>query len=454
MKRGQIIEIKIEEIKFPSVGIGYYEKKKIKVKNATLGQIVKIRISKNRSDVAEGKVLEVIEKSDIEVESFCEHFGSCGGCLRQTIPYDEQLKIKMTSVKKLLDEGNISDYIFEDIIGSPEIYEYRNKMEYSFGDEEKGGILNLGMHKKGRYHDVVTTDKCKIVDEDYNIILSGTLEFFRNNDVPKYNKNSFEGFLRQLVIRKSKNTKEILVGLSGNHKYEIDDKILSNYVDMLKKLELNAEIVGILFIKNDGIADMVQGEIEILFGREYYMEELMGLKFKVSFYSFFQTNPVGAEVLYKKAMEYTGSADEKTVFDLFSGTGTIGQIASKNAKKVIGIEIIEDAVRSANENAELNCIENCTFIAGDVFEVLDNVREKPDVIIVDPPRAGIMEKTLGKILDYKVDQITYISCNPKTLVDNLVFMEKRGYKVERVCCVDMFPHTGHVETCVSLKKIE
>jgi 23S rRNA (uracil-5-)-methyltransferase RumA len=221
---------------------------------------------------------------------------------------------------------------------------------------------------------------------------------------------------------------------------------------VLKNLELSADIVGILFIKNDGIADMVQGEIEILFGREYYMEELMGLKFKVSFYSFFQTNPAGAEVLYKKAMEYTGSADEKTVFDLFSGTGTIGQIASKNAKKVIGIEIVEDAVRSANENAKLNGIENCDFIAGDVFEVLDNVSEKPDVIIVDPPRAGIMEKTLGKILDYKVDQITYISCNPKTLVENLIFMEKRGYKVEKVCCVDMFPHTGHVETVVLMSR--
>ncbi len=451
MKRGQIIELKIDEMSFPALGIGYYEGKKVKVKNAIKGQTLEVRIKKNRSDYAEGRLLNVIKPSEYEVESFCEHFGRCGGCSRQTVPYDTQVHIKRDMVKKIIDELGFKNVEFEGIISSPNIYKYRNKMEYSFGDEEKGGELQLGMHKKGRFHDVVTVDKCMLVDQDFNSILSATLEYFKKKNIPRYNKNTCVGFLRHFTIRKSQSTGEILLGLSASTQIEID---WQEFVDMLLSIEIVGKIVGILWIKNDGISDVVQGEIETVYGRDYYMEKLMGLDFKVSFFSFFQTNTAGAELLYKKAIEYVGATDGKEVFDLFSGTGTIGQIMSKGAKKVIGVELIEDAVVAANQNAKLNGLDNCTFIAGDVFKVLEEVKTKPDVIVVDPPRAGIQEKAMNKILSYGVDEITYISCNPKTLAQNLLMAKASGYDLKKVCCVDMFPHGPHVETVVLLSKLE
>lgn len=447
MKRGQLIELKIEDMRFPAVGIGYYEGKKVKVKNAIKGQLVEVRIKKNRTDYAEGKLQQVLEPATNEVDSFCPHFGRCGGCARQTIPYEEQVSMKTGMVKAIIEESGFEDFEFEAPIMSPEIYHYRNKMEYSFGDEEKGGPLQLGMHKKGRFHDVVTVDQCMLVDEDYNTILSATLKYFVDKGVPRYNKNIMEGYLRHFTIRKSPNTGEILLGLSASTKVDVD---LKPFVEMLTALEIKGEIVGIVWIKNDGIADVVQGDIEVLYGREYYMEKLLGLDFKVSFFSFFQTNTKGAELLYKKVIDYTGATEGKEVFDLFSGTGTIGQIMAGAAKSVTGVEIVEDAVKAANENAALNNLDNCHFIAGDVFKVLDELDHTPEVIVVDPPRAGIQEKALLKVLNYGVDQITYVSCNPKSLGDNLITARKNGYTVERVCCVDMFPHTPHVETVVQM----
>lgn len=451
MRRGQVIELKIEEMRFPAVGVGYFEGKKVKVKNAIKGQLIEARIKKNRSDYAEAGLVQVLEPSASEVASFCPHFGRCGGCARQTVPYDEQVAMKTEMVRSIIEESGFEAFEFETPIKSPEIYHYRNKMEYSFGDEEKNGPLQLGMHKKGRFHDVVTVDQCMLVDEDFNTILRATLDYFVEAGTLRYNKNTMEGFLRHFTIRKSQNTGEILLGLSASTQGSVD---LTAFVERLLSLTIKGQIVGILWIKNDGIADVVQGEIEVLYGREYYMETLMGLDFKVSFFSFFQTNPEGAELLYQKVIDYTGATEGKEVFDLFSGTGTIGQIMAGSAKRVIGVEIVEDAVRAANENAELNKLENCNFIAGDVFKVLDELDHTPEVIVVDPPRAGIQEKALMKILGYGVPQITYVSCNPKSLGDNLITARKNGYTIERVCCVDMFPHTPHIETVVKLIKVD
>ena len=450
MKRNELIEVKIEEIKFPNKGIGFYEDKKIIIKNALLGQTVSARVKKKRKDKVEANLVEIIKKADYEVDPFCIHYGKCGGCQNQTIPYEKQLELKSNMVKKLLDNEGIENYKFEGIIKSPNIYHYRNKMEYSFGDECKGCEMTLGMHKRGRFHDVVTVNECKIAQNDSNIILKATLDYFKKNNIPKYNKKTQnEGFLRHLVVRKSPKTNEILIGLSASTFIEID---LKPYVDELLNLNLEGTIVGILWIKNNGIADIVSGDIEILYGQTYYTEELFDMKFKVSFFSFFQTNPIGAELLYNTAFNFMKNIEKKTIFDLFSGTGTIAQIISKKAHKVIGIEIVEDAVVSAKENAKLNNISNCEFIAGDVFKKLDEIKDKPDVIVVDPPRVGISEKALKKILDYKVDEIIYISCNPVTLAKNLKVMQDNAYKISNVKCVDMFPHTNNVETVVLLKR--
>jgi precorrin-6B methylase 2 len=228
-------------------------------------------------------------------------------------------------------------------------------------------------------------------------------------------------------------------------------ELLNGLVDSLLKLELSGRITGILHSYNDSLADVVQADrTELLYGRDYICEELLGLKFKISAYSFFQTNSLGAEVLYSKVREYVGNTKDKSIFDLYSGTGTIAQILAPVARKVTGVEIVKEAVEAAGENALLNGIDNCEFIAGDVLKVLDELNDKPDIIVLDPPRDGVNPKALGKIIDYGVDKIIYVSCKPTSLVRDIEILQGRGYKVERVCAVDMFPQTVHVETVVQL----
>lgn len=448
MKRGQILEVDIKDMDFPAKGIGEIEDKKVYVKNALKGQKVKIRVKKKRKEYIEGKLLEVIKRASYETDSFCQHFGNCGGCARQTVPYEKQLEIKMKAVKKLMDEANITDYNFEGILPSPKLYGYRNKMEYSFGDETKGGEMTLGMHKRGQYNSVVTVDKCKLVEEDFNKILWGTLNYFKERNIPHYINRTHIGYLRHFIVRKGLNTGEIMVALVTSTQM---DPNLQGFVDMLNGLELDGEIQGIINIKNDNLADaVICEEMDLLYGRDYFYDELLGIKFKISPLSFFQTNTKGAEVLYRQVLDYIKEPKGKTVFDLYSGTGTIGQIVAKKADKVYGIEIIKEAVEAAKENAALNNLDNCEFIAGDVFEEVDKLTDKPDIIIIDPPRVGVHKKALSKILDFNAEEIIYVSCNPKSLAANLVQIEEAGYRVGKMVCIDMFPHTPHVETVVRL----
>ena len=455
LKKGDEVVIKIEKMKYPNIGIGYIGDKKIHIKNVLEGQLVRCRISKNRSDKREGRLLEIIESSSRERSSFCEHYNLCGGCLFQTLSIEDQLETKLNMVRLLFSEAGI-DVLIENILRSPNCFEYRNKMEFSFGDEAKDGPLTLGMHKKGRYHDVVSVDKCHLVDEDYRVILKAVLEYMTSNSIPKYNKNTMLGFLRHLVVRKSYVTQEIMIGLSATTQ-SIDDEgnlfNLDEFKNYLLSLPLKGKIVGLLYIKNDGISDIVQGEYDIIYGRDYIEEKLFDLRFRVSFYSFFQTNTGGAEVLYDAALSMVNNIEGKTALDLFSGTGTIAQIMSKKALKVIGIEIIEDAVKAARENQILNGIENCEFICGDVFKVLSSNDFSPDVIVVDPPRSGMGEKASIKVASYGVNEIIYISCNPKSLLEDMQVLNKHGYKAIRMMLVDMFPWTGGVESIALLKRI-
>ncbi|MCT4607517.1 MAG: 23S rRNA (uracil(1939)-C(5))-methyltransferase RlmD [Marinisporobacter sp.] len=450
MKKKDIIELKIEELEFPLKGIGYHEDKKVFVKNAIPGQVIRTYIKKVRKDHAEGKLLEVVERSSTEVESFCEHFGNCGGCSYQTIPYEKQMNMKAELVKGLLDEAGIKGYKFLGIEGSPEEYAYRNKMEYSFGNEKKGGELNLGMHKKGKFHDVVTVDQCKIVDEDFNTILTTMLNYFRGKGTPLYNNKTHEGYLRHFIVRKAKKTKEIVINLVTSTQIIFD---MTELVEIMKNLKLTGKLVGFIHTFNDNIADTVVNEhTEVLWGQDFFTEEILGLKFKISAFSFFQTNSLGAEKLYSMVLDFMGDAENKTVFDLYCGTGTIGQIVAKRAKKVMGIELIEEAVEAANKNAQMNGLDNCHFIAGDVLKKIDELTTKPDIIILDPPRVGVHPKALKKVLAYRAPEIIYVSCNPRSLAENLKDVQRAGYKVKTVKCMDMFPHTPHVEVVVRIEK--
>ncbi|MGN0159764.1 MAG: 23S rRNA (uracil(1939)-C(5))-methyltransferase RlmD [Lachnospiraceae bacterium] len=454
MKKGDIVEGIVEKVDFPNKGtvIVEGEEKKITVKNVIPGQKLSLRVCKMRKGKAEGNALEVLEPSFIETNEPCAHFGACGGCIYQSVGYEEQLKIKETQIKGLLDSVLDYEYDFQGIMGSPRYEGYRNKMEYSFGDEVKDGPMALGMHKRGSFHDIVTVHGCKIVDEDYNKILKCVLDFAANTGLPFLHKMQHEGYFRHLLVRKAVKTKEILVDIVTTTQYSCDYQGL---VKALHKLQENLEgtIVGILHTENDSLADVVQNDrTEVLQGQDYFFEELLGLRFKITPFSFFQTNSLGAEVLYSKAREYIGDVDGQVVFDLYSGTGTIAQIIAPVAKKVVGVEIIAEAVEAAKENAALNGLDNCEFLAGDVLKVLDDITEKPDMIILDPPRDGIHPKALEKIIAYGVEHLVYISCKPTSLIRDLAVFNERGYRVLKACAVDMFPNTGHVETVCLLSR--
>ena len=434
------------------------------VKNAIPGQKVRFVINKKRNGKCEGRLLEVLEASPLEQsEDACPHFGVCGGCLYQSLPYEEQLKIKEEQIKALLDSV-CKSYEFEGIKGSPISDCYRNKMEFSFGDEYKGGPLALGMHKRGSFYDIVNTPQCQIVHEDFRKILTATLEYFTEKGMGYYRKLQHEGYLRHLLVRRAVKTGEILVALvtSGQtgaagmpESLEAEKVLLEEWKETLLALKMEGSFAGILHIRNDTLADVVQSdETTVLYGKGYFYEELLGLKFQITPFSFFQTNSLGAEVLYETARSYVGETKDKVVFDLYSGTGPIAQIIAPVADKVVGVEIVEEAVEAAKENAAGNGLKNCEFIAGDVLKVIGELKDKPDLIILDPPRDGIHPKALDKIIDFGVDRMVYISCKPTSLTRDLVVLQERGYKLEKACAVDMFPSTANCETIALLTRIK
>ncbi|MBR1992714.1 MAG: 23S rRNA (uracil(1939)-C(5))-methyltransferase RlmD [Firmicutes bacterium] len=380
----------------------------------------------------------------------CRDSNVCGGCVYQGVSYEEQLKNKAGEVRGLLDKKDIDYGQLLDIEPAPDRYHYRNKMEYTFGDMEKNGPTTLGMHKKKHFMSIITVDQCQLVHDDFNTVLRGVLDFVIEKGYSHYHKKNHRGLMRHLIVRRGVRTGELLVNVVTSSEVGFDEDA---FVEMIKSLPLENNVVGILRTINDRLADAVYcDELRILDGRDYYMEEIMGLKFKVSAFSFFQTNVVAVENLYSYAIDLIDDFSNKTAFDLYCGTGTITQTLAKKAGKVIGIELVEEAVEAAKANAALNGLDNCEFIAGDVFEVLKNVEEKPDVIVVDPPRVGIKPDALDKIIGYGVDQIVYISCNPKTLTENLYYMQYYGYDVVSVKPFDNFPGTKHTEAVALLQK--
>lgn len=452
MKKGQVYEGMIQKVEFPNKGIVQVdgEEKPVIVKNGIPGQKIRFCVNKLRKGKAEGRLLEVMEKSALETrEPVCSIFPACGGCMYQTMDYQAQVKMKAEQIQSIMDAAvDGYSYTFEGVKESPKEFAYRNKMEFSFGDEYKDGPFSLGLHKKGSTYDVLTASDCKLVHEDMTQILSCVLDYFKERGVSYYKKMQHIGYLRHLLLRRGDTTGEILVNLVTTTQEEHD---LAPLVEKLLALPVEGKIVGILHILNDSLSDVVQSdETKILYGQDYFYEKIMGLEFKITPFSFFQPNSRGAEVLYSTVREYIGDIHDMTVYDLFSGTGTIAQVLAPVAKQVIGVEIIEEAVEAAKENAERNGLHNCRFIAGDVFKVLDEIEEKPDVIVLDPPRDGIHPKALPKILDYGVENIVYISCKATSLARDLEMIQARGYRVVKCTAVDQFCQTVHVESIVLL----
>ena len=476
MKRGDIVTGVVGDTTFPNHGHIVADGTKIRVKGVLPGQEVEVSIKRSSKEKAEGILRSVITPSPLETAApLCPQFGTCGSCTLQRMPYDEQLKLKESHIRKLLSPAirNAEECRWLPIAGSPSFYEYRNKMEFTFGDEYRDGPLTLGQHKKGSMYDLVSAENCCLVDEDVRSIVTETLRYVTEQGLPFYHKMRREGYLRHLLVRRAKITGEILVDIVTTTQREHD---WSGWAERIAALPFAGKLKGVLHTVNDAVADTIINEgTTVLYGQDCITEKLLGLSFKISAFSFFQTNSEGAEVLYStvrdRVLEVTGGEDgaelsgltgaesgdavtaqRGVIFDLYSGTGTIGQLLAPVARKVVGIEIVEEAVVAARTNAELNGLTNCEFIAGDVLKKLDEITDKPDFIVLDPPREGVNPKALAKILAYGVDHMVYISCKPTSLANDLAAIQDAGYRVVSVQPVDMFPQTPHVETVVLLSR--
>ena len=450
MKKREILELTVDKLNFGGEGISFFEDKKVVYKNGIPGQKVRILIKKIRKNKIDGKILDITAPSPLESETVCNHYSICGGCSLLSVSYHRQVLIKKNQIKEMFLESGHDEFENMEMIPSPIHLEYKNKMEFTFGNEEKDAPLALGMHMTNRSNSIVYVNTCKIIDEDYRKILSATCEYFRHKDLPFYRILSHAGYLRHLVVRKGQNTGEILVNIVTTSQIEFD---MSDYVKLLNNLDLDGSITGILHTVNNSYSDaVICDSMEILYGRDYFYDRLLGLKFKISPFSFFQTNTKCAEVLYSVTKEMLGDKKDKIVYDLYSGTGTIGILISENAKKVYGIELIEEAVEMAKENCLINNIDNAIYIAGDVAQEVSKLSEKPDVIIIDPPRSGVHPKAMKDIIAFDSKEIIYVSCNPKALVEDLHKLKDSGYKILQVKGVDQFPNTPHAEVIVHLKK--
>lgn len=476
MKKGTIFEGMVEKVKYPNRGVIMTQDGPAEVKNVLPGQRVRCSVTKSGKGRMEGRLLEILERSPKETGKVCERFGVCGGCTYLSLDYETQKAIKEEQVKSNLDralEGQENPYVWEGVQQSPILYEYRNKMEFTFGNEYKEGPLTLGMHKRGSFFDVVPVEDCMIVDEDYRLILRTVREYFSEMGTPFFHRMTHEGYLRHLLVRKSRAEGSVLVALVTTTQIENDLELIRGFTERLLQIKLKGHFAGIMHIYNDSLADVVKSDrTEVLYGRDGFGEKLLGLDFQVSTFSFFQTNSAGAEVIYRTVQKYVesagiGDADgskeqgrlmekgkKPVVFDLYSGTGTITQLMAPVASKVIGVEIVEEAVEAARRSAKANHLENCEFLAGDVLKVLDEITDKPDFIILDPPREGIHPKALPKILDYGVKNMVYVSCKLSSLVNDLKTFRERGYEVIRATAVDQFPWTANVETCCLLERVK
>ena len=578
MKKGSIVRGRVERLDYPNRGIVLTDEGEfLEVKDVIPGQTIEAVVTRGREGASKGRLRAVVERSPMEqADSPCPLAGRCGGCSYQTLPYEEQLKLKEEQVRRLLlkhipeigeqgkgakqekqrtdrqtdkladkqanqqadrwveewtgkqaeewagkqEEGKNSfdtdntarkienivhltaegiensiaedvsgqyarigkeetlcsdvasarkamseknrGFIWEGILPSPRCRGFRNKMEFTFGDEYPGGPMTLGLHVKNSFYDIVTVDCCNIVDEDYRRIIRGTLDFFLSRNIPHYNKKTREGVLRYLIVRKAVYTGETMVVLiTSEAGSSYAPELFSCFADMLRGLPLEGSIASVWHGISDSVADTAYCEnLRLLYGKASITEKALGLTFEITPYSFFQTNTLGAEVLYSKVREYVLTAQQMEnkyavmrIFDLYSGTGTIAQVLSPAAEEIIGVEIVKEAVDAARLNAERNGLDNCRFICGDVFKTLDSLPQGPDIIILDPPREGVHPKAMERISDeFAPPYIVYVSCKATSLVENLAVMMSHGYQPVKGCCVDMFPGTAHVETVCLLSQ--
>jgi len=424
------------------------------------GDVADIQLGKSKKDWAEGRAIKIIEPSPNRLTPFCKHFGNCGGCKWQMLPYEKQLEYKQQEAEQNLKRiGKIDIPEMLPIIGSAKTTAYRNKLEFTFSNkryltnEEIGSETAitqqnaLGYHAPRIFDKVIDITECHLLDEVNNTIRNTVRDFAAANNLAFYDIREHTGWLRNIIIRFT-TTGELMVNIVINNEDEINRKALLDH--LLAKVPAITTLLYTINPKwNDTIYDLTP---QVYFGKGYVMEKLGKWKFMISPKSFFQTNTQQAENLYSVAKDFAGLTGEEIVYDLYCGTGSIGIFVSDKAKKIIGVEVIEDAIEDAKKNAALNKIEHAHFFAGDVIKICNDdfftKHGKPDVVITDPPRAGMHEKLVNKLLEMESPKIVYVSCNTATQARDIALLSEK-YDVIKVQAVDMFPHTHHIE-CVAL----
>jgi 23S rRNA (uracil1939-C5)-methyltransferase len=464
-KKQPVKGITIEAYAAEGKSIAHLEDGKVLfIENAIPGDVVNARIVKEKKSWAEGKITELLQPSPFRVEAFCPHFGVCGGCKWQMLPYQQQLEYKHQQVLDQLTRiGGIELPEMEQILGGERDRYYRNKLEFTFcthryrTQEEiiaaDGAPFPsepvLGFHAPGLFDKVVEIKTCYLQPEPTNVILNTVRQFAEANGYEYYDYRSHTGWLRNLVIRIAR-TGEVLINLVIQHEDEKKRKAILEHI-----LQNVPGITTLHYTINPKVNDSIHDlEVHCYYGKGYIEETLEEFRYKISPKSFFQTNTFQAEGLYRVTREFAGLEGNETVYDLYCGTGSIGIFCSKKAKKIIGIEVIEDAVKDAYVNAEMNGLQNCKFYAGDVAQICTDEffaeHGRPDVIITDPPRAGMHEKLIEQLLKMRAPKVVYVSCNPATQARDLNLLDA-AYKVTRVRPVDMFPHTHHIENVALLE---
>jgi 23S rRNA (uracil1939-C5)-methyltransferase len=440
----KIVELEIEDLAYDGKAVARLDGKVVFVNGGLPGEKVRARIVRSKPRFSNAILLEVTEKCDLRVPAPCPHVSYCGGCTWQDLDYNTQLRFKQKQIVACLERiGNLKDPPVDSIVGAVELFHYRNKMEFSFNVSDDGGFT-LGLHKRGRFDEVFDLQKCYLQPDVANRVVAHIREFVQRRGISVYDVRNHTGFMRFVVLRMAKRTAQMMVN------------IVTNLGDLPYQQELISELTGIfkevttiVHNQNGMKSNIAVGEIErVLYGTGFIEEKLFDYTFQIRANSFFQTNSLQTETLYRTTFDVLDPQHTDRAMDLYCGTGSIGLLLARHVSEVVGVELVPDAIQVANENAELNNVSNITFWEGDVKDFLrtEQATAEPfSVVVVDPPRAGLHPKALKRLLEINSPKIVYISCNPSTFARDAAALVAAGYRLEQVTPVDMFPHTMHIE---------
>ncbi|MDP3975456.1 MAG: 23S rRNA (uracil(1939)-C(5))-methyltransferase RlmD [bacterium] len=472
IRKGEVIEVTVQKLVLGGYGMALYDvppvdanlpKLRVFVERGLPGQRVKVLVTEKKPQYVIGQIEEVLEESPDAVEPKCPYFAttkminekkpSCGGCLWQNLSYEKQLEVKEGQVKETLERiAKLANPKIEPIIPSPDPWFYRNKIELSFGHNADGHV-DFGFRERGKFNSIIPVQSCDIFDPQLPQIFDIIRRYVRMVDLEPFDfVKKPDGFWQFLILRRGVKTGEWMINFVTRPGHQINKHLAEELHDAL-----DDKLQSVLHTVNFGKAITYVGhenkKVELLFGRNYILEEMGGLQFKISPFSFFQTNTLAAEQLYETVKKLADLKGHEKVLDLYCGTGTIGQFLARQAREVIGMELMQEAIDDANENARINTLANCQYRCGDVGKILLLERNKylhADLMILDPPRAGMADKTRRKVISLMPQQVIYVSCNPATLARDLLDFQRQRYEIQTIQPIDLFPHTHHVETVVKM----